>query len=112
VVAVGSDAVVVDALGTQLRAQPGVQRHVVGDAVSLLLRPEAIAIDADPDAGPLTGTVISHAFLGEKIEYLVRCGDTTLQVVRYNAGSGDVIADGVAVSLHPTAATLLAGASR
>jgi iron(III) transport system ATP-binding protein len=112
VVAVESDAVVVDALGTQLRAQPGVQRHAVGDAVSLLLRPEAIAIDADRDAGPLIGTVISHAFLGEKIEYLVRCGDTTLQVVRYNAGAGDVIADGAAVSLRPTASTLLAGASR
>jgi iron(III) transport system ATP-binding protein len=112
VVALEGDAVVVDALGTQLRAQPGAQRHAVGDAVSLLLRPEAIAIDANPDAGPLAGTVVSHAFLGEKIEYLVRCGDTMLQVVRYNAGAGDVIADDTAVSLRPAAATLLAGAAR
>ncbi len=112
VVAVEGDAVVVDALGTQLRAQPGAQRHAVGDAVSLLLRPEAIAIDANPNAGPLAGTVVSHAFLGEKIEYLVRCGDTLLQVVRYNAGAGDVIGDDTAVSLRPAAATLLAGAAR
>ncbi len=91
---------------------PGRNAIAVGDAVSLLLRPEAIAIDADPSAGPLAGTVVSHAFLGEKIEYLVRCGDTLLQVVRYNAGAGDVIGDDTAVSLRPAAATLLAGAAR
>jgi ABC-type Fe3+/spermidine/putrescine transport system ATPase subunit len=112
VVAVESATLVVDALGTQLRAQPGVHRHAVGDAVSLLLRPESIAMDADPHAGPLAGTVVSHAFLGEKIEYLVRCGDTLLQVVRYNAGAGDLIADGAEVSLRPAEATLLAGVSR
>ena len=47
-------------------------------------------------------------------EYLVRCGGTTLQVVRYNAGQVAVVADGTAVSLRPAveAATLLAGAPR
>ena len=114
IVAVETETVVVDALGTRLRAQPGVQRHAAGDVVSLLLRPEAILIDTDATAGPLAGTVIAHAFLGEKIEYLIRCGDTTLQVVRYNAGAGDIVENGAAVSLRPAAgaATVLAAASR
>jgi len=101
IVAIDGDAVVVDALGANLRAQPGGRRYTPGEAVSLLLRPESIALDRDPTLGPLTGTVISHAFLGEKIESLVRCGATTLQVVRYNAGPGDIVAAGAAVSLRP-----------
>jgi hypothetical protein len=39
-------------------------------------------------------------FLGEKIEYLLRCGDATLQIVRYNAGPGEVIAEGATVALR------------
>jgi len=112
VVAVESAAVVVDALGASLRAQPAAQRVATGDAVSLLLRPESIVIDRDARAGPLVGTVIAHTFLGEKLEYVVRCGDTTQQVVRYNAGPQEIVADGTAVSLRPVAdaATLLAAA--
>jgi ABC-type Fe3+/spermidine/putrescine transport system ATPase subunit len=114
VVAVESAAVVVDALGATLRAQPATQRVATGDAVSLLLRPESIVLDRDAGAGPLAGTVIAHTFLGEKLEYVVRCGDTTLQVVRYNAGPQEIVADGTAVSLRPVAdaATLLAAAPR
>ena len=37
---------------------------------------------------------------GEKIEYVVRCAGEALQVVRYNAGLGDVVADGATVSLR------------
>ena len=62
-----------------------------GDAVRLVVRPEAIAIaagDAGAD-GSLQATVTSRTFLGEKIEYLLRCADETLQVVRYDAGPGD-----------------------
>ena len=114
VVAVEADEVVVDALGAIVRARAGTQRFAAGDLVSLLLRPEAIAIDGNASAGPIEGTVVSHAFLGEKIDYVVRCGDITLQAVRYNAGPGETIADGTAVSLRPAAdaATLLAGAPR
>ena len=56
----------------------------------------------------------SHAFLGEKIEYLVSCGGVTLQVVRYNAGPGEIVVDGTAVSLRPApdSATLLAESPR
>jgi ABC-type Fe3+/spermidine/putrescine transport system ATPase subunit len=112
VVGVEGETCVVSALGTTLRVGAASQRFATGDAVSLLLRPEAISIDGKAAAGPIDGTVVSHAFLGEKIEYIVRCGDAMLQVIRYNAGPGGIVADGTAVSLHPAcdAASLLAGA--
>jgi len=111
VVAVAPDAVAVEALGGVVHARPPAGRVKPGDAVSLLLRPETLVIDRDATAGPLRGTIASHAYLGEKIEYVVRCGETTLQVVRYNAGPGEIVADGAAVSLRPApgAAAVLAG---
>ena len=114
VVAMEGDTVLVDALGAMLRTQPGAQRFVAGETVSLLLRPEAIVMDRDAGAGPLSATVVSHAFLGEKIEYLVSCNGMTLQIVRHNAGSEEIVADGTAVSLRPApdAATLLKEAPR
>src|SRR5512132_1412990 len=110
VVAVESATVVVAALGATLHAQPSARPLAPGDMVSLLLRPESLVIDRDAAAGPLVGTIAAHAFLGEKIEYLVRCGEATLQVVRYNAGPHDIVADGTPISLRPAlaAATLLA----
>ena len=65
------------------------------------MRPEAIAIAASPsDEAALTATVASRTFLGEKIEYLLRCADETLQVVRYDAGPGDVMAEGATVAIR------------
>jgi len=94
-----------------LRARPPSNGLARGDAVALLLRPEAITLDRDAAAGPLAGTVVSHAYLGEKIEYLVKTGDATLQVVRYNAGPGEIVENGTHVSLRPVpgAATVVAG---
>lgn len=114
VVAVEPDAVAVEALGAVLRGRPPAARVSPGEAVSLLLRPETLELDRDAAAGPLKGTVASHAYLGEKIEYLVRCGEATLQVVRYNAGPGEVVANGTAVSLRPArgAAAVLSGTPR
>jgi iron(III) transport system ATP-binding protein len=112
VVAVKDDSVQVEALGTMLYAQPGTQRFAPGEVVSVLLRPEAILIDRGARPGLLSGTIVSHAFLGEKIEYLVSCGGTTLQVLRYNTGSGGILPDGAAVSLTTDAATLLGEAGR
>jgi iron(III) transport system ATP-binding protein len=114
VVSVDGGNVAVEALGAIVRTHSATQNLAAGDSVSLLLRPEAIALDGNAEAGPMKGSVVSHAFLGEKIEYLVRCGDATLQVVRYNAGSDEIIADGTAVSLRTAAdaATLLAEARR
>jgi TOBE domain len=48
----------------------------------------------------LHATIVSRTFLGEKIEYLARCEGEMLQIVRYNAGPGDLIPDGAAISLR------------
>jgi ABC-type Fe3+/spermidine/putrescine transport system ATPase subunit len=64
-----------------------------------IVRPEAIEI-VRGDAGPLRGTVVSRTFLGEKIEYQVRCEGEMIQIVRFNAGAGDLIPEGTAVSLR------------
>ena len=64
--------------------------------------------------GPLPATVVSRTFLGEKIEYVLRCGDTTLQAVRYNAGADAVIGRGTTVGVRfaDGALTVLPGADR
>jgi iron(III) transport system ATP-binding protein len=89
----------VAALGTMLRARAARPGLVAGDAVMLVLRPEAIEIARD-GGGTLAATVASRTFLGEKVEYVLRCADTTLQAVRYNARPGEIAADGATVSLR------------
>jgi iron(III) transport system ATP-binding protein len=71
----------------------------IGDPVQLIVRPEALAIARNGTA-PLRATVISRTFLGEKIEYVVRCAGATLQTVRYSAGPGDVLPEGSEVSVR------------
>ena len=89
------------ALGGVIAAKAMPEGIAAGDAVQLVLRPEAIEVVRDGAAsGPLHATVVSRAFLGEKIEYVLRCGDATLQIVRYNAGPGEVIAEGATVSVR------------
>jgi iron(III) transport system ATP-binding protein len=70
-----------------------------GNPVHLVLRPEAIAIAHDGEAGTLHAKVVSRTFLGEKVEYVFDCGGATLQSVRYNAGPGDVVPEGADVRL-------------
>jgi ABC-type Fe3+/spermidine/putrescine transport system ATPase subunit len=89
------------ALGSVIAAKALPEGVAPGDAVQLVLRPEAIEVERDGAAtGTLQATVVSRTFLGEKIEYLLRCGDATLQIVRYNAGPGEVIAEGATVALR------------
>ena len=90
VAAVAGDAVTVAALGTTIGARAVRARDLApGDPVRLVVRPESIAIAAGGGAdGSLQATVIARTFLGEKIEYLLRCAGETLQVVRYDAGPG------------------------
>jgi iron(III) transport system ATP-binding protein len=87
----------VAALGTIV---PIAQDLPPGEAVRLVVRPEAIAIVPDGDPGALRARVIARSFLGEKIEYLLDCAGATLQSVRYNAGPGDVVPEGAEVSLR------------
>jgi len=64
----------------------------------LVVRPEAVAIAAGSGtAESLQAIVVARTFLGEKIEYLLRCAGQTLQVVRYDAGPGEVIGEGATV---------------
>lgn len=68
----------------------------VGDAVRLVLRPEAVTLA--PAAGAQAqGKVAGRMFLGEKVEYVVACGDAQLQVVRYDARPGELLEEGAAV---------------
>jgi len=99
VMEISGETVKIAALGTTLSARSPSRGLAPGDAVQIILRPEAVEVVRD-DAGPLRATIVSHSFLGEKIEYCVRCAGETLQVVRYNAGPGEIIPDGATISLR------------
>ena len=89
------------ALGSMIVARSIPAGSAVGDAVRLIVRPEAIEVVRDRGGSEtLLATVLSHAFLGEKTEYVIRCADELLQAVRYNAGMGGIIPDGETVGLR------------
>jgi iron(III) transport system ATP-binding protein len=90
----------VAALGTVIAVARVPEGAAPGDAVQLMLRPEAVAVARDGEGGPLRATVVSCTFLGEKVEYLLRCAGETLQSVRYNAGPAEVVPEGAEVYLH------------
>jgi iron(III) transport system ATP-binding protein len=89
----------IEALGREVLANVAKSDFKPGDAVQIALRPEAIDIAPDGGAQSLAGTVLSSVFLGDKVEYLVRCGDTTLQVARYNPGRAMPVAAGTRVNI-------------
>jgi ABC-type Fe3+/spermidine/putrescine transport system ATPase subunit len=73
-------------------------RRSPATTVRLVLRPEAIEVVRE--GGHWTAMVAERVFLGEKIEYWLRCGETMLHVVRYNAGPAAVLEEGAAVRLR------------
>ena len=87
------------ALGGTLRVRTKGAALRVGASVKLVIRPESIAVRSVGD-GALAAQVIAHTFLGEKSEYGLRCGEHTLQAVRYNDGTGMAIEAGASVALH------------
>jgi ABC-type Fe3+/spermidine/putrescine transport system ATPase subunit len=98
VVALEGSVATVAALGTRLRARVTRDSVRAGTSVKLVLRPEAVELV--PSAGaPLQATVRSRMFLGEKIEYVLQCGDSLLQAVRYSTGS-DAVAEGTVVGVR------------
>jgi ABC-type Fe3+/spermidine/putrescine transport system ATPase subunit len=98
-VARGSDGRLgIAALGTMIVNGDIISDFHAGDAVQLVLRPEAIAIARDGE-GSLRAKVVSRTFLGEKVEYVFDCAGTPLSSVRYNAGPKDVVPEGAEVSL-------------
>jgi iron(III) transport system ATP-binding protein len=71
-----------------------------GDSVRLVLRPEAIELRPfEPSVPSRRGTIVGRMFLGEKVEYVVRCAGELLQVVRYNARLGEILPEGAAVAV-------------
>jgi iron(III) transport system ATP-binding protein len=101
VMAIAAETTTIAALGAEIVAGPVRKDLTTGDQILLAVRPEAIEIARDGAVpGSLHATVVSRTFLGEKIEYLLRCGGETLQCVRYNAGPGEAIPEGVTVSLR------------
>ena len=107
VAALSPTAINVVALGREFVARTWSKGLAPGMQVQLMLRPEAIAMVADGGVGPLRATVASNMFLGEKIEYLLQCEGETLQVVRHNAGPGELIPEGATVSLRFDEAALM-----
>ncbi len=110
VLAITAESATIAALGTEIVAGPVRRDVTVGEPVMLAVRPEAVEIVPEGDVpGPLRATIVSRTFLGEKSEYLLRCGGETLQCIRYNAGGGEAFAEGATVSLRiaKSAATAL-----
>ena len=96
---VAGDTLKIAALGTVVDVKGITANFAAGASVQLVVRPEAIEILA-ASAGPPHATIASRMFLGEKIEYALRCGNDTLQTVRYNAGPGEILAVDATVSLR------------
>jgi len=99
VVGLADGVAVVSVLGATVRVrapQAGVAR---GDAVRVVIRPEAIGLAREAGVGP-PAEVVAHTFLGEKIEYVLESGGISLNAVRYNAGPGEVMPDGARVVLR------------
>src|SRR5437016_1448986 len=90
----------VAALGTVIAAAQVPEGLALGDAVQLMIRPEALAIARGGEPAALRATVVSCTFLGEKVEYLLRCAGETLHSVRYNAGPAELVPEGVEVGLR------------
>jgi iron(III) transport system ATP-binding protein len=97
--AITGETATIAALGTMIGVRSLPKGLAPGDPVQLVVRPEAIEVARDA-AGLPQATIESRTFLGEKIEYLLRCGNDTLQTVRYNAGPGEIIPDGATVTLR------------
>ena len=97
VVACSDGVASVAALGGLFKARVGATALAVGARTRLVLRPEAIVIDRTDG---LPARVTTRTFLGEKVEYGLRCADTDLQVIRPSGGADDAVRVGDQVVLR------------
>ncbi|HWZ71847.1 MAG TPA: ABC transporter ATP-binding protein [Casimicrobiaceae bacterium] len=104
VTAIAREEASIAALGALISAPLPRRDLAPGDPIQIIVRPEAIEIvrggDEKTQSGLLPAAIVSRTFLGEKIEYLARCADEMLQIVRYNEGPGALIPEGAAVFLR------------
>ncbi|WP_146690969.1 ABC transporter ATP-binding protein [Bradyrhizobium canariense] len=70
-----------------------------GDPVSVVVRPESIAIVRSGASTGLTGIVQTRTYLGDKIEYEVAFGGQTLSVVRFNPADNEEFMPGSTISI-------------
>jgi ABC-type Fe3+/spermidine/putrescine transport system ATPase subunit len=97
--AIASGHAIVRALGVDFEVRDFAGTLVKDAPAWLLVRPEGISIGRVDDATPaLTASIVSRTFLGEKVEYVLRCQDEMLQAVR--GGSDFGFAAGAVVKLH------------
>jgi len=102
VVAVDAVGIDLEVAGRPLRVLPADPALAAGQAVRLVLRPEAVGVQAGAGTAGWPGTILSRTFLGEKVEYRVRMGAEVLQVSAYNPP--EVLTPGQAVTVQlPTA---------
>jgi iron(III) transport system ATP-binding protein len=88
------------ALGRSFALARGDVALAPGQAVRLLLRPEAIRIVPAGDNDATAAKVETRTFLGEKVEYAVSCAGEILQVARPGGGPGESIPPGASVGLR------------
>ena len=102
----GDSGAVAEDISAVVKAVPGIGVKAIieapgappraGAAVKLVLRPETI----DFATGGVEGSIVSRAFLGEKVEYLVECNGVALQVACFGAKPGALPAEGARVRLR------------
>ena len=109
VVAIAGGTATVTLLGATLHVPSPPSGMAAGDACRVVVRPEAIDVVA-PGPDVLPATVVSHTFLGEKVEYELDCRGSSLNAVRYNAGAAIADSTAVGVKLAESALALLPGA--
>jgi iron(III) transport system ATP-binding protein len=108
VATVGSTTVTVEVRGRRLDVPSRHATAGVGDAVTLVVRPETIALKtepADPNTG-FRGTVRRAVYLGATAEYEVDWNGTPLLVVSGNPLEQQLIPEGSAVSFDVSPRTI------
>jgi iron(III) transport system ATP-binding protein len=100
ILSAGAAGIEVEVAGQRLRLSHQAGGVVAGEAIRLVVRPEAIELrPVDAGAG-IPGKIVSRTFLGEKAEYQVQIGGDLLQVVSYNPVLRGVFAPDQPVMLH------------
>jgi len=114
VASVGDGLIEINIAGQRHRISSQQSELRPGQAVTAVVRPEALAIGTSESAEQgLAAVVVSCTYLGDKCEYIVDLGGISVQVAKANPQSADRLAPGtkVSVQLPATGLQLLPGNS-